>query len=156
MSGVATISTTSPRIAERAFRTETVTTAPTMIASATPARAGFTPGRSWRRRRQLRGGGRRQDPEDIDRPVAQPGTTDDLPRLDRPEHPRVGGIRAVVGHQEELSYRDDPAVFVTGDGLLLCRIAALGGEEVRLVDLRAVYEDIALADLDGLATKSDD
>ena len=76
--GAPTIVMTRPKIAVRAFRADPATTAPTTTASATPTRAGFTAARSLGGRRQLRVGGRREDPEHVERPVAQPRAADDL------------------------------------------------------------------------------
>ena len=148
---------TSPKIAVRAFRADPATTAPTTTASATPARAGFTASGSWAGGRQLRRvGGRREDPEGVERPVAQPGSADDLRNGHRPERARVLGIRPVIAHQEQVTLRHDPAVLVALNGRRLRRCGGRFGIEVRLVDLGVVDEDMAVTDVHGVAAEPDD
>src|SRR5262245_63722973 len=142
--------TTSPRIAVRALRDELARTAPSTTAIATPARAGLTASRSWGGGCQLRVRRRREDAEHVDRPVAQPGATDDERRGHRTERPRIGGIGAVVTHQEQLVVGDHPAVLLVGDRRGLDRIAG-GAGEVRLVDRSPADEHLAIPDLDGVA-----
>src|SRR6516164_6665991 len=147
--------TISPRIAVRARCADAATTAPMTTASATPARAGFTVRRSWRGGRQLRVGGRVQDPEDVDRPVAQPGATDHRGDRHRPERSRIGRVRSMVAHQEQLALGNDPLVLVAGHRGRLGIGLGLG-IDVWLRDLGAIDEDVAVADVDRVATETDD
>jgi hypothetical protein len=155
-SGDATRATTRPRIAVRAFLAEPATTAPTMTASATPARAGFTLGGSWRRRRQLRVGGRPEDPEDVDRPVAQPRATDDLRGLDGPnvresdEFARWSPIRK-TSPDGMTHWCSSPGTVVGWAGS-----PGSGAYRIPLVDLGAVDEDAPVVDVDGVAAETDD
>ena len=93
-----------PSRAARASRADTATTAPIVMASATPARAGFT-GRPV----PAPGGRCREDPERVDRPVAEPRPPDDVVDRHGAELARVGRVRAMVAHQEQLALGDDPA-----------------------------------------------
>src|SRR4029079_15190556 len=126
---------TSPKIAVHAFRADPATTAPTTTASATPRRAGFTASGSWRGG-QLRVGRRREDPECIERPVAQPRATDDLRHRDGSEGPRILGIGAVVAHQEQVTFGDHPLALVALDGRRLRRTGLWVGVQIRLLHLR--------------------
>ena len=56
----------------------------------------------------VRVGGRREDPERVERPVAQPCPADDVLDGDRPEGARIRGVGPVVAHQEELALGDRP------------------------------------------------
>src|SRR4029077_16166875 len=132
------MTTTSPKIAVRAFRADPATTAPTTTASATPTRAGFTAPDSWARRSQLRVCRRREDPEGVERPVAQPGTADDLRHRHGPEGPRVLRILAMVAREAHVARRDDPRVLVPLHGGRVRWRAVWLGVEVGLLDLGSV------------------
>ena len=74
----------------------------------------------------------------------------------RPERARVGRVGAVVAHQEELARRDHPGALVARNGRRLGRVTGGDREEVRLIDRRAIDEDPAVVDRDGVPAEPDD
>ena len=78
------------------------------------------------RRAELGVGQLGQDAERVERPVPEPGTPDHVADLDRPEAPRVGGVLAVVAHDQQLVLGHEPLARAAAD-----RIGGLGQRRPR-------------------------
>src|SRR3954470_24737720 len=101
-----------PRAATRGSRALVAMTAAAVTTTASRMMAGVTvrfgrPG-SGAGGLQVGVGGRLEDPERRDRPVAEERPPDHVRDRDRAEDPRVGRGLAVIAHDEQLALGDDP------------------------------------------------